>query len=194
MTVTSYRSPGTVTEDTTVGSDVFTNPNNVKTVGGTATTFSWTTGTKTSSRLKCTNWGFTTSDVPAGSTIQGLEFSYDRQEDSTTDNVQTTEIYHIDSAGTLQTGTNNADAGEWPIGALANVTVGGAANKMGYTTVSDTDVIDVDFGISFRIGTIGSGTTPSGSIDSFQLRIYYTAPAGGAVIPVFMNQYSQRGQ
>lgn len=174
MAVTSYRSPGTVTEDTSVGTATFTNPGNVATVGGSAATIAWSTGTQTSSRLKCTNWGFTTSDVPAGATIDGLEFSYQRQENGTTDNLNTTEIYIIDSSGTLLTGTNNGDAGEWPTGALATVTVGGSTNKMGYTGVTASDVIDADFGVSFRCGTIGSGTTPDGSVDSFQLRIYYT--------------------
>jgi hypothetical protein len=174
MAVTAWRSPGTVTEDTSVGTATFTNPGNVATVGGSVTTIAWATGTHTSSRLKCTNWGFTSAHIPSGSTIDGLEFRYQRQENGTTDNLQTTEIYHIDSSGVLQTGTNSGDVGEWPTGALATVTVGGPTNKMGYNSATQSDVTDADFGISFRCGTIGSGTTPDGTIDSFELRIYYT--------------------
>lgn len=177
MAVTSWRSPGTVTEDTSVGTDVITDEANVANTGSPYATISWASGTKTSSRIKATNWGFTTSDIPSGSTIDGIEFRYDRVENSSTDNLETKEIYHIDASGTLQTGTNNAITGEWPT-TRATRTIGGATDKLGYTTITDANARDADFGISFRCGTIGSGTTPAGNFGVFQMRIYYTAPTG----------------
>lgn len=161
---------------------MITNYNNVKTVGAPTATIGWTTGTKDSYRYKATNWGFTTSDVPAGATIDGFEFRYKRNENGTSDNLETKKIHMIQSDGTVITGTNNADAGEWPT-AAATSTRGGAANKMGYTGATDTDVIDVDFGVSFQCGTVGAGTTPDGVLDDFELRIYYTAAASGATGP-----------
>lgn len=76
----------------------------------------------------------------------------------------------------MQTGTNNAVTTEWPT-TRATRTVGGATNKMGYVSATAADMIDSDFGISFRCGTIGSGTTPAGDFGVFQLRIHYTENA-----------------
>lgn len=180
MAVTSWKVPATITEDTSVGTDVWTNPNNATGTGATFASIGWTTGTKTSSRLKFTNCGFTTSDIPSGATIDGIEFGYTRREISLTDNLNTSEIYHIDSSGTLQTGTNNADAGEWPT-TMTAVTVGGATNKMGYASATDSDIRNSNFGISLRAATIGSGTTPNGELNAVQIRVYYTAAAGAQV-------------
>jgi hypothetical protein len=180
MAVTSWKVPGTVTEDTSVGTDVWTTPSNATATGATYAVIAWATGTKTSSRIKLTNCGFTTGDVPSGATIDGIEFGYSRGETSLTDNLNTSEIYYIDSAGVLQTATNSADAGEWPTTVTA-VTVGGATNKMGYTGVTDSDVRNSNFGISIRAATIGSGTTPDGQLNACQIRIYYTAAASSTV-------------
>lgn len=177
--VTSYKVCGTVTEDTSVGTDTILNPSNATGTGATVATIDWASGTKSSSRIKVTNCGFTSSDIPASSTIDGIEFSYARQENGITDNLFTYEIYHIDASGTLQTGTNSADAGEWNTGALSTVTVGGATNLMGYAGATQANMLDADWGISFRAWTGGgSGSTPDGTFNAFKVRVYFTPPSG----------------
>ncbi len=174
MAVTSYRYPGTVSVD---GSgEVFTNPGNVSNVSTPLCTFSWGSGTRTSEHLSATNFGFTASDVPAGSTINGFDFRWSRDEGSTTDNIETKELFMIRSDGTVITGTNMAITGEWPTALSPEDVPAGSTgtNLWGYTEVTAADVIDTHWGIRFQCGTIGSGTTPAGEFVGFQLRIYYT--------------------
>jgi len=181
MAVTSYLVPTTVTEDTSVGTQTVTNPGNSTATGGTFAEVNWPTGTQTSSRVKMQNIATAAaSAIPSGSTIDGFEIQYSASEDGSTDNLETKEIFLIKADGTLITGTNMADTGEWTVNAnpQARGPVGGATNVMGYTGVTRADVIDTDFGFSFRCGTIGSGTTPSGQFNNFGIRIYYTAPSG----------------
>lgn len=182
MATTAWLSPGTVTEDTSVGNRTFTNPGNVANTGAPYATINWATGIITSSRIKATNFNFSGEGIGSSDTIQGISFRYNRVEVSVTDNINTIEIYIIDSSGALITTTNNADTAEWPT-VMATSTVGGASDLMGYTGATGADIISSNFGISFRAGTIGSGTTPDGSLGVFQVQITYTASAGGVYVP-----------
>jgi len=179
MTVTSWTSPGTVTEDTSVGTDVFTNPANASSqTAGVFAVIDWASGSgQTSSRLKFTNFGFS---IPTNATIDGFEIEYYASEDGSTDNLETKEWHIIQSDSTLITGTNLADTGEWINNATpqARGPVGGATNLCGYTGVTYTDVNDADFGCSFRCGTTGVATTPDGQVHKVRMRVYYTESTG----------------
>jgi hypothetical protein len=122
------------------------------------------------------NFGFTSTDIPSGATIDGIELVYQRSEGSSTDNVETKAL-RIVKGGTISS-TNKAIAGEWPTTAT-NETIGGGATELWGETWVDTDIAgNTNFGIAIQAGTIGSGTTPDGFIDYVKMRVHYTASSG----------------
>ncbi len=185
MAVTAYKRPGTVTEDTGNPSDnsgvgVL---NYTNWTGTTTATIDWTTDDHRSFRYKLTNFAFTTADVPAGSTVNGFEFSYNRRENSTSDNIGLRSLFMIKADGTVITGTNKSDApAEWPTTAATQTlpATNPQSDLWGYTGVTASDVLDTDFGIAVEFWTTNgtsnvSGTTPDAdTIKDLQLRIYYT--------------------
>src|SRR5258708_5529447 len=102
MAVTSYKFPATVTDDSTVGTVVWDGPGNVSADDGTNAGFHATSGgLRISHYLNCTNFGFTSADIPSGATINGIEMEYQRSEGGITDNVKTSRIVAI-KGGTIQ--------------------------------------------------------------------------------------------
>ena len=189
MAVTAYKSPGTTTEDTSVGSQGITS---YSSLAGSGATISWATGTWTSYRYKLTNFGFTTADIPAGATINGFEIAFTRTENSSTDNLTDTNIHLIQSDTTVITGTNLASNTEWGT-TSSEVIVGSSTNMMGYTGATAADMLDVDFGIAFQAGTVLNGTTPAGSLGFFKIRVYYTASTG-STLTAAQGSFSLTGQ
>lgn len=122
-------------------------------------------------------FGLTTSDIPSGSTIDGIQFAAHVDGDS--NYVQDVHVYLV-KAGTVQTGgTNKANAARWKNGFSGTTQTYGANASVSSTwgvTVTDSDLRSASFGIAI------SATGESGDsawVDYVALTVWYTAPAGG---------------
>lgn len=178
MSTTGYKFAGTIVSETISGgnSTDWSNPSNA---GADDTSYA-TWGVTTASSdvgpyLKFTNFGFTSSDIPSGATIDGIEVEYGRFEGSGTDNI-TTSRCRIVKGGTIHTANvSTMNTTEWAT-SIEVITEGGATNLWGLTWV-DTDIAGSStFGVA--ISPNGAGTTPDASFDYAKLRVYYTESSG----------------
>jgi hypothetical protein len=136
--------------------------------------------------LTATNFGFTSTDIPAGATINGIEFVINRQ-GSEADSQYDYQLYML-KAGT-QHGDNLASATKWPT-SFTDATYGGATSLLGGTW-AQTDIVGVTtFGFQLAIKNhIQSDTGEWTSVEHVKLRVYYTESGSGPVIPIFTYHY-----
>ena len=127
-------------------------------------------------------FGLTTSDIPSGSTIDGIQFACHVDGDS--NSVQDVYVYLV-KAGTVQTGgTNKANGAKWKNGISGTTQTYGANASVSSTwgvNVTDSDVRNASFGIAI------SATGDSGDsawVDYVALTVWYTAPSGGRMFAV----------
>ena len=123
--------------------------------------------------LHCYTFGFSTSDIPDGSTIDGIEVVIERK-GSHTDKILDSALYLYYNGSNR--GDNKASATCYPT-TLTAKTYGGAADLWGYAW-DDSYVRDSTFGVrlsSYNDGQLGGGV----SVDYVKVRVYYTAPAAG---------------
>jgi hypothetical protein len=121
--------------------------------------------------LTATNFGFTSTDIPSGATINGIEFVINRA-GSEADSQYDYQLYML-KAGT-QHGDNLASATKWPT-SLTDATYGGATSLLGGTW-AQTDIVGVtNFGFQLAIKNhIQSDTGEWTSVEHVKLRVYYT--------------------
>lgn len=187
MPTTAWKTAGTVVsirEDGTVSSHVWTNPTNAQgAADGSGATQAWTNaggfpGGDTDEYLKATNFPVTTSDVPVGALIQGIEARIIRQK--THVGSGTFKDFNLRTyKGGVIGGTNNADlVTDWPLTWTAK-SYGSASDLWGQAW-ADTDVRDATFGLGLRVQgnpAVGApGNREDGFVDSFEIRITYAAP------------------
>lgn len=193
MASTPWRSPASVVNNTSVGSTVWYNdydplgesgnPSLTATRlqsadGGYAETYFSGSGV-TSNILLCTQFGFT-SDIPAGSSIDGYETRVTRFRNGGRAVANT---YWRPVVGGALVGTAQAVAGDWP-SSIAAATFGGAT-ALGGATPSQAQVIASTFGVGIHaVGTTGGiEAAPMDHtlfVDLVEMRVHYTE--GGAVI------------
>lgn len=131
-----------------------------------------------STYLNCTSLGFTSSDIPTGSTINGItvEIEYYANVSSAGNRVNDFSV-KILKGGTV-TGDENARAGtsgfRWPlIGSKAYVSYGNSSYLWG-TTWTQGDVTASNFGVAAAgIGFKGDGSE-QGFIDSVRITVDFT--------------------
>jgi hypothetical protein len=189
MAVTEYKYPGTAANVANGGYAVWSNVDNIK-ADDSKSAIICTTGTadkNPTDYLTATNFGFTSTDIPSGATINGIEFVINRQ-GSETDSQYDYQLYML-KAGT-QHGDNLASATKWPT-SLTDATYGGATSLLGGTW-AQTDIVGVTtFGFQLAIKNhIASDSGEYTYVEYFKLRVYYTEGAGGVTIPVFMYHYT----
>lgn len=129
--------------------------------------------------LRATNFGFSSSDIPNGSTINGFEVEYIRYRiGSITVSNSPVSLY---KSGTY--GTNIGEASDW---ALSEETITrGGASTLGGLTWTQSDVVASGFGVGIWIingSTRASTTNRSRFIDQIRVRVYYT-DGSSPVIP-----------
>ena len=174
MAVTAYKYAGTaasVDRDTKVA---WSNPDYAK---ADDTSYATNTPGKNnySDWLLLTNYGFSSSDIPSGATINGIEFIICRHASSSpgcTDSA----LYLYDDG---QVGNNLASATYYPT-SPAEATYGGATNMCG-TTLTQADIVANTFGVRLSV-TPGTDDLQI-SVDYIKIRVYYTA-GGGASLPL----------
>ena len=178
MAVTGWKSPGTCASVDRDGKAAWANPDNAKISDGNYAVCD-AAALDYGDWLRCTNFGFTVGDVPAGSSVDGIEVSVERQAEGTVvSTIVDSALYLRDAGG--QTGDNKADAvTNWPT-ADASVIYGGGGDDWN-AGLDDTEVIAATFGVDLSIYNEHATQPRHGDVDHIQIRITYTAPgaAGG---------------
>lgn len=128
--------------------------------------------------LKCTmgSNAFTSSDVPSGATIDGIEVRVRRYRGTGT--ISSSDVKTV-KGGTI--GGNDLESGtDWAT-TEETVTYGGATELWGQTW-TQTDVIASTFGAAIQVVYASSMIGPSTSafVDSVEIRVHYTAAGGGS--------------
>jgi hypothetical protein len=188
MAVTEYKFPGTAAKVDNGGYAVWGSVENIKAddsesaliiTGGAA-------DKNPSDYLAATNFGFTSTDIPAGATINGIEFVINRA-GSEANSQYDYQLYML-KAGT-QHGDNLASATYWPT-SLTDATYGGATSLLGGTW-AQTDIVGVTtFGFQLAIKNhIASDAGEFTYVEHVKLRVYYTESGSGPVIPIFTYHY-----
>ena len=159
---------GTGVDDSSIGTDAWSNPQNACATPSNTADVTLTNGT--SHYLKATNFGFTLSNCD---TIDGIEVTVTRS--STKDRGQ----YALDNAirivkgGTIGS-TDRSGTDDW---STSPVTYGGSTDKWGETwTCSDIDN-NANFGVAI---SAKSNRAPIASLDTIQITVYYTTSSGVA--------------
>jgi hypothetical protein len=174
MAVTGWKNCGTVTTTPSPGS-----AEDWDNVGSEYYSMNIYAGYSLTGYLKMTNFGFTTSDIPSGSTIDGVEFQLEKKRA----NGQVYDYFvKITTDSSTPTGTDQAVGTLWST-AYTETTYGGSSNTWG-VSLTDSQVRSSNFGIIIQayfnaysgINFAYIHTGINGSIIT-QLRIYYTPPS-----------------
>ena len=181
MAVTDYKYPGTAANVSNGGYNSWDSPNAIKAddtsysatlIGGTKNATDYLTGT---------NFGFTSSYVPSGATINGIELVICR--DCAIANATYDYELYLLKDGTPH-GNNLASATKWPTGAPAEATYGGSSNLWGGTW-TQADVLDADFGVRLSCkSAIAANPGELSYVDYIKIRVYYTE-GGASVKPYY---------
>ena len=180
MSTAGPKFPGTVASLANAGSsenaEAWVSPGNVSANDGTEASITAATfdSPDISQLLVCSNFGFTSADIPAGSTINGITVEIERRDQAigaASDNrVQLAK----GTAFANLVGTNKADtATDWPT-AVAVATYGGAADLWG-TTWTDAEVTATSFAVMLSVQADAANTDIF--VDFVRVTIDYTAPA-----------------
>jgi hypothetical protein len=184
MAVTEYKFPGTAANVANGGYAEWSIPDYAKTDDSNSTVTA-PSRKNNSDYLTLTNFGFTSSDIPDGATINGIEFVINRSHGEA-DNVYDVLLYLLKNG--TQHGSNLASATKWTT-SFTDATYGGATNLCGGSW-TQADILDADFGFQLSIkATTNPESGKTSKVDYGKLRVYYTEGAGGVTIPVFMYHY-----
>ena len=116
-------------------------------------------------------FSFTSSDVPAGATINGIEVQVVKLGGN---GIVDDGVYLYTSA---VVGSNLSSASNWP-SSLGTVSYGGGTNLWG-VSLSQSDVISTNFG--FVLACVNNATdNTAAAVDGTKMRIYYTAGSANA--------------
>lgn len=187
MAQTAAKYAGTVAEDASAGTTAWTNPTNAQgSNDSTVAVAASAAGGVNTRRLKATNFGFTTSDIPTGSTINGFIIRT-RVRGGTNNRAYMNELFVV-KGGTTQTGATNLGEGSgttWS-NSLTNRSYGGASQKFGLSW-SDSDVRASNFGLSLQAGR---GNTTTVECAWFEVIVDYTTPVTHATSGALTGQGS----
>lgn len=180
MAVTATKYPGTVASETIPGgnSQDWINPGNVSADDTSEAT--WDVSTASSDigpYLKTTNYAFTSSDVPSGSTVDGKTKETRRREGGVSDNITTLRHREVKGGTIGGTDVSNMNTAEWRDSGLESgaetITEGGSTNLWNNTWTAE-DVWASDTGEAMAPN--GAGTTPSCAVDFMRVWWNFTAP------------------
>lgn len=168
-TWTSWKTPGTVSSETRTGGSVaWSTPSNATASNNTyATALLNGNG---SHWLWCTNFGFTSSDIPEGATITGIKVRFERKQSNPFEGGIDTAYFKVIISNT-EAGNQKTQSGTWPTSDLTSNEVGGTGDVWG-TSITQSDCVATNTGIAVAGSDIGfAGTT--GSIDTVEIAFEY---------------------
>lgn len=171
-------SPGTMADDSAVGTISWTNPNNAKVSDNVYATVV-TNLSKTTHYLKATNFGFS---IPSGATINGILVEIERKK--TASGAQTckdSEVKIVKADGTIGSTNKGLTSTDYPTSDTYQSY--GSSSDLWDEIWDDTKINDIDFGVvlsSIFIGDGDSAATPL--VDHIRITVYYTETASGATM------------
>jgi len=172
MADTGYISPGTMANDTAVGTVAWTNPDNAKASDDHYAYFYVGSGSITTNYLKATNFGFS---IPAGATVDGIKVEIEKMAwfvDN--DNHASDNIVSIVKADGSIGSTNKANPSQWGDAADTYTEHGGATDKWGETW-TPTNINDSDFGVVISVDSDSLDSLGIISyVDHIRIKVYYT--------------------
>lgn len=177
MSVTAWKTAGTVAsfDHDSDGGLVWNNPTNAQ--GAADTTVATCVGMgadfATHDFLKCTNFGFSSSDVPVGNIISVVEVKITRKGATVSGSATAVDVILKLVIGGSIVGTNKADTStSWP----TTLTAATYGTDLWGNSIAQTDVVASTFGVALMAGALGLGTA-TGSVDSVEIRLTYSAPS-----------------
>ena len=184
MPVTDWKAAGTCVTDSIAGTKDWVQTSGSALVGTEVSSdndvFAATTCSQgeVSHLLKCTNFGFTSSDVPTTAvSIDGIEIRFRRYRASGTVPVVVDTNFRVVKGGTTQS-TNSTKAGDWPT--AEDVDTLGNSTYLGGTTFTQSDIVSSGFGVAIGVLTATGRIGASGQthfIDVVEVRVHYTVPS-----------------
>ena len=168
--ITSWKSPGTAANIDS-GGVAWGNPNNAKVEDSSYAMFD--AADTYSDFLRVTNFGFTTSDIPTGAIIDGVEAQIKRwgyNPDHITD-----KTVHMVLSGSVQ-GDNQALSPYW-LDSWVWATYGGAVDVWGWTGITAANVRDTAFGFQLEAQGL-AGSLVWSIVDYMRIRVYWHMPGG----------------
>lgn len=189
MATTAWKKPGSATT-VSVGGATWSNPTRITADDNSDATSAMTSG-NFSDVIVGYNYGFTTSDVPSGATIDSINFRFEGLKTTGAGTLQLIDGYLYSNTG----GTPSEDAlfasGNFSpsVSAITSRTLYTASNILGSAGLTDSAVRSSGFGIG--LGFLASGGAATAGVDYFEVSINYT-PAANPV-PVFTHSHKQQG-
>lgn len=167
--------PGTTVDDSTVGTQIWANPNNTQASDDTYATAAMG-GNVQSHYIKATNFGFTIGQVSDGSTIDGIEVAFEVREDEGTDRFVRDESVKIVKGGTI--GSTEKASNTRLTRRDTSIIIGSPTDKWGETW-TPADIRASGFGVAVSLKeTLGLGATDT-FFDHIEITIYLTAGTNG---------------
>ncbi len=164
----SPKSPGTIANDTGVGTDQWNNVANVAVEDGIPALDGTAMNGDITNYLKTTNYRF---NIPSNATILGVKVEVKKRR-SQVGYTFTDEHAYVLKAG-LPVSTNYADTStNWP-SSLTYVTYGGPSDMWGLT-LTPSDVNASNFGFSIAAQNNGAGAAAGVEVDHIRTTVYYS--------------------
>jgi len=184
--VTAWKSPGTCATADRSGGNNWASVDNAKTQSDTYA-YSNIDATGNSDWLRCTNFGFTISDIPDNSTIDGIEVGMDKYGASGDDKIRDDALYLRKSSG--QVGDDKATVDMWPNSDTDAYIAYGSSSDDWNSGLTDDDTRTNDFGIDLSAYNIHTSQR-SARVDHIRIRVYYTeGEAPPAYIPKIIGPF-----
>lgn len=146
---TAATSPGTMADDSAIGTLTWSDPDNAKAsdnVYATATNPGPGAGQLTTHYLKATNFGFA---IPTGNTISGILVEVEGKANSASSFMVDNRISIVKADGTIGTTNKKRGSPTWS-NIESYISYGGSSDLWGETW-DDTKINDIDFGVAFAV-------------------------------------------
>lgn len=129
--------------------------------------------------LRCTNFGFTSDDIPSGATIDGILVEVEVSQDGDAVSAVSPLVYSGSQlgGGFAGLGSSAGNAGFTPDGTDTYWPLGGPTD-LGNDTITQAMVVDSSFGIDVYFSA-GIGIGSNVSVDHVRMTVYYTDVGGG---------------
>jgi hypothetical protein len=176
MAVTAYKYAGTAASVDRDKKEPWSNPDYAK-ADDTSYAICPVTKNTYGDYLLLTNFSFSSSDIPDGATINGIEFIICRYAEYA-DYISDSSLYLYDDGAV---GNNLASATKWP-DSEAEATYGGATNMCG-TSLTQSDIVASTFGVRLSAANSHTDIAIDAIVDYIKIRVYYTEGGGS---PVFL--------
>lgn len=170
MADTGWKSPGTVVDDSAIGSVAWGNPDYAKASDDSRATVLEFVNSLSTHYLKATNFSF---NIPVGSTINGILVEIEKSAPESDDYswVVDGSVKIVKSNGSIGT-TNKADSSTHWLISDSYISYGSNSDLWGESWTS-SDINDSDFGVVISASlTVDHSVTAQ--IDHIQMKVYYT--------------------